>query len=268
MAVQVIQHHPHTAHHPPQDTPRPPATASATQSPLPSDAPSHAPNADAATAQKPFTHPAPFVSIVLPTRPPRRRRQRRVNSCHHRIGTLIKTNHRTLWGIRLGIHLQHRLLSPNQVRRHLRQTPLLLLPRLERVCFCVQRTVSSEIVATTPNSISSSASNCIVPHSRPSGGALQASAIRNASCLVSSLRWAPGRGRSVRAACSPSSAKRLRMLRTVCGLSLRASAMAGSVLLSSERRRMRARVRVRALACPLRSRVLRSLRSSSFSRTT
>ena len=30
---------------------------------------------------------------------------------------------------------------------------------------------------------------------------------------------------------------------------------------------MRARVRVRALACPLRSRVLRSLRSSSFSRT-
>ena len=43
--------------------------------------------------------------------------------------------------------------------------------------------------------------------------------------------------------------------------------MAGSVLPSSERRRMRARVRVRALACPLRSRVLRSLRSSSFSRT-
>jgi hypothetical protein len=43
--------------------------------------------------------------------------------------------------------------------------------------------------------------------------------------------------------------------------------MAGSVLPSSERRRMRARVRVRALACPLRSRVWRSLRSSSFSRT-
>jgi hypothetical protein len=124
------------------------------------------------------------------------------------------------------------------------------------------------MVATTPNSISRSASSCIVQHSRPSGGALQASAIRNASCLVSSLRWAPGRGRSVSAACSPSSAKRLRMLRTVWGLTLRVSAMAGSVLPSSERRRMRARVRVRALACPLRSRVLRSLRSSSFSRTT
>jgi hypothetical protein len=190
-----------------------------------------------------------------------------MNIRHHRIRTLVKTDHRTLRVIRLGVQLQHRLHSPNKVRRHLRQTPLLLLPRLERVFFSVRRTVSSEMVATTPNSISRSASSCIVQHSRPSGGALQASAIRNASCLVSSLRWAPGRGRSVRAACSPSSAKRLRILRTVWGLILRASAMAGSVLPSSERRRMRARVRVRALACPLRSRVLRSLRSSSFSRT-
>jgi len=118
---------------PHQDTPRPLTTSSATQSPQPSDALSHAPNADAATAQKPFTHPTPFVGIVLPTRPPRCHRQRRVNIRHHRIWTLVKTDHRTLRVIRLGIHLQHRLHSPDKVRRHLRQTPLLLLPRLERV---------------------------------------------------------------------------------------------------------------------------------------
>jgi hypothetical protein len=47
------------AQHPHQDTPRPPTTASATQSPQPSDAPSRAPNADAATAQKPYTDYTP-----------------------------------------------------------------------------------------------------------------------------------------------------------------------------------------------------------------
>jgi len=139
---------------------------------------------------------------------------------------------------------------PENLSRARSEAPLPLLPGLAFVWFTTRRTGSSEMDSATSSSTSRSARRCIVQCSRPSGGALQASATRSASGVLSRFGWAPGRGRSCSAASSPAVAHRFRMFRTVSGVTWSRSAIRRSVFPSAEHRRMRARVSIRALAAP------------------
>jgi hypothetical protein len=157
---------------------------------------------------------------------------------------------------------------PENLSRARSEAPLPLLPGLAFVWFTTRRTGSSEMDSATSSSTSRSARRCIVQCSRPSGGALQAGAIRNASCLPSRFGWAPGRGRSCTAASRPSAAHRFRLFRTGCGLTVRPSALDGSVAPAAERSRSRVRGTIRAFTSSCFRRSSRDKRSVSVSVTT
>src|SRR5918999_10378 len=214
-------------------------------------------------AQEQVTAPFPMVFVVIPRRLPRSGRQGLADLTHQLVGAFIETDYRIVGIIGLGIEVQDIFHVPHEVRAYAWDTPGLLLPRLERVFLSVRRTVSSEMASITRSSTSLSASNCIVHDVRPSGGVLQARATRNASCLPSSLRCPPGRGRSHRAASRPSSTKRLRTRSTVAMLTWSAAAMAASMPPASAWSRMWARVSLRAATFPFLVRAIRCARSSS-----
>jgi hypothetical protein len=200
--------------------------------------------------QKQVAASLPLICVVHPLRTPRLHRQGRLDIRHQLRRPFVTADDRSSWVVRFGVPVQPIFHAPEEVRSNLSKAPLLLLPGLKVVFFNTRRTVSSEMDSTTPSSTSRSAKSCIVQCSRPSGGALQARATRKASCLPSSLGCAPGRGRSCRAASNPSSANRLRMFRTVWGVTWSTSAIKRSVFPAAERSRMRARVSIRALAAP------------------
>ncbi len=109
---------------------------------------------------------------------------------------------------------------------------------------------------------------------RLSGGAVQASAMSRASAFASSFGVAPGRGASYSArwrrspgGSTGASAKRRRTRSTVDGLTWSASAVAQSYVSSLARKRMCARVSVRAGALPRRMSTKSSARSSSVRST-
>jgi hypothetical protein len=200
--------------------------------------------------QKHVAGAVPHVFVIHPLGAARFHRQGLPTIRQQLIRPFVHTDHWPLGIIGFGVQVEHIFHPPEELRGDLSDAPLLLLPGLEIVFFNTRRTVSSEMDSTTPSSTSRSAKSCIVQCSRPSGGALQARATRKASCLPSSLGCAPGRGRSCRAASNPSSANRLRMFRTVWGVTWSTSAMKRSVFPAAERSRMRARVSIRALAAP------------------
>ena len=123
--------------------------------------------------------------------------------------------------------------------------------------------VSTEIFSTKPSSTTLSASKRTVQWSCPSGAGLQATAIRWAVCRPdSALRrccWTC----SCKTASNPPWAKRRRTLATVAWHTSRASARAAVLQPWADLSRMRARVSVRALALPRRTKVSRVVRSSS-----
>ena len=151
----------------------------------------------------------------------------------------------------LGVRVEHVFHHGDKGWSHFRDAPVLLKPWLESVFLSVRRTASSEMDGTTRRTINSFASNCIVQLTRPSGGLLHANAINVAWPRSSNFGTAPGRGRSLNAASSPCSTKRLRMRSTVDRLVCRTAATSSSGRSSAANNRMRARVMRRAEALPL-----------------
>src|SRR5262249_42492137 len=179
-----------------------------------------------------------LVFIIMTFRMPRAGCDDGAQFADQLVWALVKAHARTLGIFRLGIQIQHILHMIDKFGTHGRDDPLLDLPRLKNVFLSVRRTVSSEMVSTTSNATSSSASSCIVQRACPSGAALQAVAIRRASCLASSARLPPGRGRSVSAPSRLPSTKRWRVRSTVVRWICSAVAIAWSVAPSSACKRM------------------------------
>lgn len=168
------------------------------------------------------------------------------------LACLIKVDLRALRVIRRGVQIQGLLHRRDELATDRRDAPLLFQPGLEFVFLSARRTVSSEIVSTTFNSTRRSASNCIVQRARPSGASLQASAIKRAFALTSSLGFLPGRGRSLRAP-RPRSTKLSRVRSTVARPTPSASAICSSVHPAAALSRIRARVSFRDECFPERS---------------
>ena len=139
---------------------------------------------------------------------------------HALLARLIHADHRMRCIVRLGIYLQDVLHPAHEGRVLLwRDAPHLLSPRLDLVFFSTWRTVSWEIEHTIRRRFNSSHSICSVHRARPAGGSLQAMAINCASPSPSStVARSRLRLRRPKAASSPSSTQRLRILSTFCGV--------------------------------------------------
>src|SRR4051794_17589150 len=109
-----------------------------------------------------------LVFIIMTFWVPRACRDDRAHFADQLVWALVKAHTRTLGILRLGIQIQHILHMINKFGTHGRDDPLLDLPGLENVFLSVRRTVSSEMVSTTCNATSSSASSCIVQRACPS----------------------------------------------------------------------------------------------------
>src|SRR5215471_12962782 len=107
------------------------------------------------------------------------------------LACFINIDLRTSRIIRLRIDLQDVFHGGDTLGTDLWDTPLLLQPRLEVTFFQTRRTLSYEYASARPRATTRSASRCKVQRLRPSGAALQASAIRRASACASSLGCVP-----------------------------------------------------------------------------
>lgn len=119
--------------------------------------------------------------------------------------------------------------------------------------------VLGEIFVTKPNSTAFCASKRTVQWSCPSGAGLQATAIRWAVCKPESALRRCCCTLSCKTASSPPCAKRRRTFVTVASHTSKAAASSAVLHPSADLRRMRARVRVRALALPRCTKVSRVL---------
>ena len=152
-----------------------------------------------------------LVLVVISFHPTRLGPDDRSLIGHQLPGCLVETDHRMVRVVVCVVQVQHVLHSSHELPAHLRDAPLLLLPRLEFVFLSIWRTVSREMLSANPI-----ATKLDRPSACPSGASLHAMAIRCASCLPSNLRFCPGRGRSLSALSSSSFTNRVRtLLRTV-----------------------------------------------------
>ena len=122
--------------------------------------------------------------------------------------------------------------------------------------------VLGEMLGTKPNSTAFCASKRTVQWSCPSGEGLHATAIRWAVCRPDSALRRCCCTLSCKTASTPPWAKRCRTLVTVAWHTSNASVSAAVLQPSADLSRMRARVRVRALALPRWTKVSRVSRSS------
>src|SRR3712207_3214215 len=166
------------------------------------------------------------------------------------------------------IDVEDILHPPDELGIGLRwDAPVPLQPRLKLVVLSTRRMVWYETSSTISSSTSLSARSRSDQRAKPSGGVLQATAIKRASCAPSSFRWYRRRGaRRLRAASSPSSTNCLRTRATVGWLTSTASAIASSTHPGpsgpwSALSRIRACVSVRAGAVPAAVNCFRYLRS-------
>src|SRR5579864_5319394 len=141
----------------------------------------------AATSQRLHEHkqvrgPQAFVLIVRALGMSWFHRQWLTYLCMHHERLFVKTDQRGLGIIGLGIQVQHILHGCHKVGVDVRNAPLLMLPRLQRVFLSNWRTVSGEIPRTYPNSTALPASMRTVQWSCPSGTLLQVMAMRWAAC--------------------------------------------------------------------------------------
>jgi len=151
--------------------------------------------------------------------------------CHELFAGLIQAYLRASGIVGTCVDLQHILHGTDQLGVGLRgDHPLLLLPRFELVFLRVARTHSALRVSTMSSSTSLSAHHVRVHRTRPSGGALQATAISWASWTPSSLRYGRPVGRLRDHAVSmPASTPAWRTRWTVAALVSKASAISASV---------------------------------------
>src|SRR3990172_522160 len=183
------------------------------------------------------------------------------------LGRLVHAHHRAAPVIRGFVYIEYVFHVRDKLRAYLRDTPLLLLPGLEVVFFRIWRTVSWQIDSANPNSTTLPASRRRVQRARPSGGCVQGTAIKCASCLPLNLRCCPGRGLSFNAASSPSSTKRWRTRPPVADPTSKATATCSSLSPSLALSKIRARAARRADTLP-REMNLRNCCSSSSLRST
>ena len=148
-------------------------------------------------------------------------------------------------------------------------TPLFSQPGLELIFLSVVRMVSCETLSTCPKRTNRSLSKRKLQTFLPSGGALQANAIKCASASPSKACWYSLSGflRS-NVACNPFSTKLLRTFSTVTGVMLNAAQICsyfhfGPAALLSDLSRICARVTLRAGAFPEEVSFSRCCRSSS-----
>ena len=180
---------------------------------------------------------------------------------HH--GLLIQAHGRVLRVILLLVEVQHIFHGRDKLPSDLRETPVFMLPRLEFVFFSSSWMVSGEIFVTKPNSTAFCASKRTVQWSCPSGEGLQATAIRWAVCKPESALRRCCCTLSCKTASSPPCANRRRTFVTVASHTSKAAASSAVLHPSADLRRMRARVRVRALALPRCTKLSKVVRSSS-----
>ena len=209
----------------------------------------------------------PPVFVVLPQRKSRPGRQSGPGLRQQLGGCLVKANHRTLGIIGFGVEIQDILHVSHKFRAHLGNAPLLLLPRLKGVFLRRWRTPSWDMEGVSPNSTTFPASRRRVQWSCPSGGGLQAKAIRWASPRSSNFRGRLAWGRSCKTLSNPSSAKRCLTRYTVLRATSKASATWGAAQPSSLFRRIRALAVTRAEFLPTRISRWSSSRCSCASRT-
>ena len=115
-------------------------------------------------------------------------RQRHTSLLGQLFATFIKADKRSFWIVGTMIDRQRIFHGTDEVGTlRLWNTPLLFQPRLEFVFFKVVRTVSFDTVSTISNSMSLSASICIVHSSWPSGAWLHANWTSRASAAPSSI---------------------------------------------------------------------------------
>ena len=114
-----------------------------------------------------------------------------------------------------------------------------------------RRTVSSETLSTTPCSTNLAANSCVVHFLRPAGGTPRASAIKTAFPSSFSFLGRPHRRRSLSAYAKLPSTNRWRVRWTVGTLVCRTAAISRSVLSSSARSRIRARLTFRDERLPV-----------------
>ena len=191
-----------------------------------------------------------LVLVVISFHPTRLGPDDRSLIGHQLPGCLVETDHGMVRVVVCVVQVQHVLHSSHELPAHLRDAPLLLLPRLEFVFLSIWRTVSREMLSANPIATTLSASSWIVQSACPSGASLHAMAIRCASCLPSNLRFCPGRGRSLSALSSSSFTNRVRTRPTVDALINRPLAMSRSVMPSSAFSNTSARLTLRAEVSP------------------
>src|SRR5215207_8069028 len=139
--------------------------------------------------QEHVAHALPLILVVFPGRLAGRDRSRRRHLCQQLPAGLVQADLRAARVIGSGVDPKHVLHAPDELGILLGwDAPALGQPRLEAVCFKTWRTVSCERSSTTSKATSRSANSRSVQRLRPSGGALQVSATRRASCSPSSLR--------------------------------------------------------------------------------
>src|SRR5487761_892458 len=212
-------------------------------------------------------HPVPLVLVVIAGGLARLDRPWQARLLDQLLARLVEADLRGARVIRLGIQIEHVFHAPDVFPTDLWDAPRASKPGLQVPLFRVRRTVSSETASMTPSVTNWSARSCIVQQWRPSGGCVQASAMRNASCLPSSLDWPPGRGCSERAASKPSSTKRWRVRSTVAWPACSIAAMTRSGWPSSASSKVCARRTRRAAALPLPVSASNWARSSSVRST-
>ena len=173
------------------------------------------------------------------------------------------------------VDLQHRLHGPDNRGVGLRRDhPRLLPPGLKVVVLSVVRTHSGPLVATMSKATSLSAHRVSVHRARPSGGALQATAISWASWAPSSWRYGrPVGGLRANAASRPCSTPAWRTRWTVEALVSTASAISAAVqwrapASTAALSQRRAWSSFAAAAPPVLTRVSHCSRASGRSRTT
>src|SRR5512133_2410200 len=145
--------------------------------------------------QEQVADPTALVLVVLAGWPARRQRVGRGDLGEQLAAGLVQADLGTQRIIGAGVDRQHVLHPPAELAVLLgRDAPALDQPRLEPVCCKAWRTVSYETDSTTCSSTNRSASSRNVQRWWPSGGALQVSATRWASCCPSSRRryWRTG----------------------------------------------------------------------------
>ena len=167
----------------------------------------------------------------------------------------------------LFVHIQDIFHRRDELGTYGWQTPLVVLPGLKFVFLSNWRMVSCEMDSTKPNSTAFPATKRTVQWSWPVGTGLHAMAIRWAACPpVNAWRY-----RCCRLSCStastPPSRYTCRTRMEVLRLTSKAAQMCWSVQPSSAVSKMRARVKVRAVALPAWMNVCSDARSLSDSVT-